>query len=159
MNTLVVYDSQFGNTEQIAKAIARALNEFGVAYATPVDQIKAETLQEIDLLVLGCPTQRWRPTFAMRAFLATITPGAWNRLDVACFDTRFSLPRLMSGSAACAMVRQMRDLGGLMPMAPESFFVDDVEGPMEVGELQRANTWARALQQQIEAFHPVNRPV
>jgi len=37
MNTLVVYDSQYGNTERIAQAIADTLRGFGQAQAVRVD--------------------------------------------------------------------------------------------------------------------------
>jgi hypothetical protein len=38
MNTLVVYDSQYGNTERISQAIADTLREFGQAQAVHVAQ-------------------------------------------------------------------------------------------------------------------------
>ena len=37
MNTLVVYDSQYGNTERIAQTIASTLRAFGQAQAVRVD--------------------------------------------------------------------------------------------------------------------------
>ncbi len=74
MNTFVVYDSQFGNTERIAQAIADMLREFGQARAVRVDPTQAIDFQGVDLLILGCPTQGWRPTLAMQSFLINVSP-------------------------------------------------------------------------------------
>lgn len=159
MNTLIVYDSQYGNTAQIAQTIAQTLSEFGVARAEPVSKASARALQDVDLLVLGCPTQGWRPTPAMRAFLATITPAAGYGVDVACFDTRFHLPRFLTGSAAKMMVQQLRKQGVFLLTAPQSFFVTGRAGPLAEGELKRADSWARALHNRIEEHSPVTHPM
>jgi len=159
MNTLVVYDSRYGNTEKIAAVIAHTLNEFGAAQMVQVSQVTARKLEDLDLLVLGCPTQGWRPTHAMLTFLSKVTPRAWLGLDVACFDTRIHLPRFITGSAACMLVRLVRKLGGLLLMAPESFFVTGREGPLEDGEVQRAAHWAKTLHSRLEAHNPVTHPM
>lgn len=159
MNTLVVYDSQYGNTEQIAQAIAQTLSEFGVARAEQVSKVSSSKVQAVDLLVLGSPTQGWRPTPAMLAFIAGVAPEAWRRVKVACFDTRFHLPRFLTGSAATSLARQMRRRGAARLMAPESFFVKSGEGPLEEGEVRRAKEWARALHNRIEEHSPMTHPM
>lgn len=159
MNTLVVYDSLYGNTEQIAQTLAQTLQEFGTARLKSVEQVTGADLQDVDLLVLGCPTQGWHPTPAMHTFLASVTDAMLSGLDVACFDTRFHLPRFLTGSAAHALVDQMHKLGALVLMPPESFFVESKQGPLEEGELQRADGWARALYSRIEEHSPVLHPM
>src|SRR5256885_13379181 len=62
MNALIVYDSQFGNTERIAQCITSTLSEFGQARAVRVGQVHSEELQGVDMLILGCPTQGMRQT-------------------------------------------------------------------------------------------------
>ena len=68
MNTLVVYNSQFGNTERIAQAIADTLRAFGQAQAVRVNPARPIELQGVDMLILGCPTQGFRPSPAMQSF-------------------------------------------------------------------------------------------
>ena len=159
MNTIVIYDSQYGNTEQIAQAIAQTLKAFGPTRIEPVGKVSFNELQDVDLLVLGCPTQGWRPTPSMLAFLANATPQMVNGLDIACFDTRFHMPRFLTGSAARRMARQMHKLGALVLMPPESFFVKGGQGPLEEGELKRADSWARALFTKITEHSPVTHPM
>ena len=72
MNTLVVYDSQCGNTARIAQAIADTLRASGQAQAVRVDPTHPVSFQRVDLLIVGCPTQGFRPTPAMQSFLGTV---------------------------------------------------------------------------------------
>ena len=60
MNTLVVYDSQFGNTERIAQAIAGTLRSFGQAQAVRVDPTHPGEFQGVDMLILPCDDSRSR---------------------------------------------------------------------------------------------------
>jgi flavorubredoxin len=153
MNAVVVYDSHYGNTERIAQAIADALHAAGQARAIRVADADPVELQGVDLLVVGSPTQGWRPTPAVQHFLDQISAAPIRELAVACFDTRFRKPRWMTGSAAERITRTMRRRGGELLLEPESFFVQGTEGPLESGELERASGWALLLCRTYEASH------
>lgn len=155
MNTLVVYDSQYGNTERIAQAIAGTLRSFGQARAVRVDPAYPIGFQGVDLLILASPTQGFRPTPAIQSFLDNVSYQSLSGLAVACFDTRFR-GRLWKSAAASRMARQLRSMG-IEPIAPpESFYVKSMkkEGPLLTGEIERAATWARMLFNKVEALHP-----
>jgi flavodoxin len=152
VNTLVVYDSQFGNTEQIAQAIAEALRTFGQVQAVRVDPSHPLELQGVDLLILGCPTQGFRPTPAMLSFLGNIPRESLSGLAVACFDTRFR-GRLWKHSAAQHMAGQLHTMGVEPLVPPESFFVKftrEGRGPLLAGEVERAASWASGIHQQYK---------
>jgi flavodoxin I len=155
MNALIVYDSQFGNTECVARCIAFTLREFGQARAVRVDQVYLEELQDVDMLILGCPTQGMRQTPAMQAFIANIPRELLNGLSVACFDTRFRGAFWML-SAAPSMAKQLHMKGVELVVPPESFFVKAMkkEGPLLSGELERATSWAQMLSEKI-MIHPI----
>ena len=154
MNTLVVYDSQYGNTERIAQAIADTLRAFGQAQAVRVDPAHPVLFQGVDLLILGSPTQGFRPTLAMQFLLGNVSSQALRGLAIACFDTRFR-GRLWKSSAAPRMARQLRTMGVEPIIPPESFFVKAMkkEGPLLAGEVERAATWARMLFTKAQASH------
>ncbi len=158
MNTFVVYDSQYGNTERIAQAIADTLRAFGQAQAVRVDPAHPVSFQGVDLLILGSPTQGFRPTLAMQFLLGNVSSQALRGLAVACFDTRFR-GRLWKSSAAPRMARQLRTMGVEPIIPPESFFVKAMkkEGPLLAGEVERAATWARMLFTKAQASHPAMR--
>jgi flavodoxin len=155
MHALVVYDSQFGNTERIAAAIADTLRTTGEVRLAHVDPAHPLDLEDIDLLILGSPTQGWQSTKAMQALLAKLTPQQLHGRAVACFDTRFQKSRWITGSAARRMAASLRHMGVTLLAPPESFFVEGKEGPLLTGELGRAAVWARALLNRIETPHPV----
>ncbi len=152
MNTLVVYDSQYGNTKRIAQAIADTVRAFGQAQAVRVDLDRSFKFQGADLLILGSPTQGFRPTLAMQSFLGTVSYQLLSGLAVVCFDTRVR-GRLWKSSAAPRMARQLRTMGVEPLVPPESFFVKTMkkEGPLQAGEVERAASWALGIHQHYEA--------
>ena len=58
MKALIVYDSVYGNTEKIAKAIGGAIT--GEVRVLRVDESNSAELESIDLLIVGSPTQGGR---------------------------------------------------------------------------------------------------
>ena len=56
MKAVVVYESMFGNTRQIAEAIAAGLAESADVAAVEVSEATAEAAEAADLLVAGGPT-------------------------------------------------------------------------------------------------------
>ena len=156
MNTYIVYDSQFGNTEQIAQAIAGTLREFGQAQAVRVDPAHPLEFQGVGLLMLGSPTQGFRPTPAMQSLLEKVSHQSLSGLAVACFDTRFR-GSLWKHSAAQHMAGQLHTMGVEPLVAPESFFVKftrEGKGPLIAGELERAASWALDIHQHYEELQP-----
>lgn len=145
MNAVIVYDSKFGNTERIARAIASALH----GRALRVDQCEPFELDGVDLLVIGSPTQAWRPTPAIQEFLREIAMRPLRDLPVACFDTRFDKPRWLTGSAAHMIARKLREGDARLVLPPECFFVTESEGPLEDGEIERATAWAQDIRARV----------
>jgi flavodoxin len=150
MNSLVIYDSQFGNTEKIAQRIAETLALFGTARAVRVTAVEPNAFDAIDLLVVGCPTQGWNSTPAMKNFIAHLDNAKLQRLFFAEFDTRFDKPRWLTGSAASQLDKQLRRLHVTQLAAPASFLVTATEGPLAVGELERAAEWAKELYDEFQ---------
>ena len=151
MQTVVIYDSKFGNTERIAEAIARGAARFGeVRVMSTADAIGvARTLSEQpDLLLLGGPTQKRGPSPAMRAFIEAL-PTALRGIPAASFDTRYRGPLLLMGSAAAGVAKGLAKSGARPVAPPESFFMER-GGPMErqqleSGEVERAEQWGGAV--------------
>ena len=160
MKALVIYDSQFGNTGQIAQAIGRGL---GDASGSPnkidvsqIAQVRPENLAGLDVLVVGSPTQKFRPTSATKTFLKNIPKGALDGVRVAAFDTRLTeeevdsngvLTKLVGifGYAAQPISDSLAKKGGDVVMPPEGFYVTGTEGPLVEGELARAEAWGRQI--------------
>ncbi len=72
MKVQIIFDSQFGNTKRLAQAISGKLAEGADVKMSAADQISWQSLAGVDLLVMGCPTLRWRPTRVVKMFLEEI---------------------------------------------------------------------------------------
>jgi flavodoxin len=155
MRSVVVYDSQFGNTEAVAQVIARALDAYGPARAAHVHETAITQLRDVDLLVLGCPTLSWSATASMRIFIEHLPLEVLRNHRIACFDTRLHVPRWIGRFAAPQMASRLRKRH-IEPIAPpEGFFVKGREGPLQEGELERAALWAKRVAE--AARGPLNR--
>jgi flavodoxin len=145
MNTLIVYDSLFGNTEQLAVAMARALMPHGPSRSAHVNETPFTQLRDVDLLVLGCPTQQWNLMPDMKVWLQRAPVEAVRGARVACFDTRPRIPLWIGRHAAPLMARYLRRRGVTLLVPHEGFYVRDRDRRLEQGEVERAVAWATAL--------------
>ena len=146
MNTLVVYDSVYGNTEKIAKAICNALS--GEVKVLPVGESKPSELGSFGLLFVGAPTHGGRASPAMREFLDKVEARGLEGVNVAAFDTRHtSKLTVIFGYAAGRIAKSLKKKGGTLIVSPEGFLVTGTEGPLKEGELERAAAWAKEIVQ------------
>jgi flavodoxin I len=145
VKALVVYDSQFGNTEAIARAIAEAAPR-GAARAVRVGDVKPVELSKVDVLAVGSPTLGGRPTPAIKAFLDGIPAGSLAKVRVAAFDTRMTMfIAKLFGWAADRVAAALAAKGGIPAAKPVGFIVKGRNGPLAEGERERAAVWAKGF--------------
>jgi hypothetical protein len=163
---LVVVESMFGNTEQVARAVAAGLAEGGVdAAVVDVAAAPVDLPADVDLLVLGCPTHAFslsrpatradavrqgappgRAAIGLREWLGVVLPQDARHSPVtAVFDTRVSKVRRVPAAAGPRAVRLARRRGLTVLGRPEAFLVADTPGPLVAGELERATVWGHRL--------------
>ncbi len=152
MKALIIYDSVFGNTEEVARSIGSALGA-----DVPVINVRkatADQLKELDLLVVGSPTRSFSTTPEMLQFLQSIPSEGLKGLKTAAFDTRIDVKDVpfffrgivnKGGYAAPLIAKFLEEKGAIALVPPQAFFVKDREGPMKTGELERAAEWAKSL--------------
>ena len=154
MKALIIYDSRFGNTEKIARAIGEAITLLGEVKVVKVGDANPSELSSIDFLVVGSPTHAGGATRAVKEFLRKIPANALENVRVASFDTRFSAKdkglgtRIVLGIfryAAGRIATILEYKGGYLATEPQGFIVEDSEGPLKKGELERAAIWAKGI--------------
>jgi flavodoxin len=154
MKTLVVFDSVFGNTEKVARAIGDALGAYGEVEVVRAGDVRPGQLLGVDWLVIGSPTRGFRPTEGVSAFVQGLSGQALAGMRVAAFDTRVALEDIKSpvfrfivskGGFAAPWIAKR--LGGQANVPAEGFIVQGQEGPLCDGELERAAQWAGQLVQ------------
>jgi menaquinone-dependent protoporphyrinogen IX oxidase len=156
MKGLVMYDSAFGNTEQIANAIGSTLGLSDQIEVLHLGAVKMEGLTGLELLIVGSPTQRFKPTEATSDFLKRIPANWLQGTKVAAFDTRLTIEEIeetrilpffirIFGYAAQPIANKLKKKGGELVTSPEGFYVQGMKGPLVEGELERAAAWARQI--------------
>lgn len=163
MRALVIYESMFGNTEQIARAVGEGLGEKFDVTVAEVGNAPDVIGDGTDLLVVGGPTHALgmsRPGTrksargqakgeivsrerGIREWLKGLIERKRSTAATA-FDTRVKV-RFMPGSAARGACRVLRKRGFRVAHSPESFWVEGTTGPLRSGEVDRAREWGRAL--------------
>lgn len=150
MKTLIIYDSLYGNTRQIANAMFQALpsSETKIKSAS---EVELKDLESVGLLLIGSPTHGGRPKASLLAFLESIPNGSLKGVTAAAFDTRFliqdqgfALRLLMKtiGYAASRIADVLKVKGAEIIVLPEGFIVEGKKGPLKAGETARAGLWA-----------------
>ena len=165
MKALVVYESMFGNTEQVAGAVARGLRLEGVDTAlVEVGAAPDEVGPDLDLLVAGGPTHAFgmsrtstrqdavakgappeRAAGGLREWLASVRLAPGHSAAFAAFDTRVTKVRWLPQAAGPSAARAARHRGLETLVKPVGFLVDDFSGPLVAHELERAVAWGREL--------------
>jgi hypothetical protein len=161
VRAIVVYESIWGNTEKVARAVADELEATMLVEVFDTDTAPT-SLDDYDLVVVGGPTHAFSmsrpatretavrrngaeraPARGIREWIGAVgsTPQA---ISVAVFDTRVETPRL-PGSAAKVANRELGLHGFDSIIDAESFRVHGYEGPLVDGELERATLWAQGL--------------
>jgi len=160
MKAIVVYESHWGNTAAVARAIAEGIGPGAAALSTA--EASGAVLAGVDLIVAGSPllgfslptetmlkgiaaNQAKDPTPpdlshpAMRTWLEGLARGNGR---AAAFETRIWWS---PGSAAKAILRLLEGAGYRAAAKPEKFIVQGKYGPLREGELERARQWGAEL--------------
>jgi len=168
MNVLIVHESMFGNTHEIASAIADGLRQGrspgdGDVRLVHVDDAPTVIPDDVDLLLVGGPTHALgmsRPKTredattkgatpareGVREWIQAVTPRPG--LSVVTFDTRVHV-KMLPGSAASAAAKALRHHGFDRAERGETFWVEGTPGPVEAGELERARAWGAELASRV----------
>ncbi|MFD6138364.1 flavodoxin family protein [Promicromonospora sp. NPDC060271] len=173
MRALVVYESMFGNTEEIARAIGEGIEASMRADVVEVGAAPDTVPADVTLLVVGGPTHAFSMSWpttrrdagqrattlvsrgrGIREWLGSL-PAATADTAATTFDTRVT--SRVTGSAARAASHRLDRLGYHLTAAFTSFRVTDVAGPLVDGEVDRARDWGRALGAEVAARRP-SRP-
>ena len=160
MKAIVVYESHWGNTAAIARAIAEGIGPEARTLSTA--EATGEVIAGADIIVAGAPLLSFSlPTESMlkglagnagrdpvapdlshpsmRAWLDALPKGAG---QAAAFETRIWWS---PGSASKAILGKLEALGYRPAAKAQRFVVQGKYGPLRAGELERAKAWGTEL--------------
>jgi len=129
---IVVYDTRFGNTEKIARALAEGMEGQGVHVdCLKVDEVDVGKLGEYDLLAIGGPTHAFGISEPMKDFLQKLEKVNLGGKRAFAFDTK--LKSRFAGSAGKGIEKELKKLGMGVVRSHVSAVVRGGEGPVEEG--------------------------
>jgi hypothetical protein len=93
----------------------------------------------------------------LREWLGTLADDG-RHLLVATFDTRVTKVRYLPASASRRAARELAEHGYRMISAPMGFLVQDVSGPLESREIDRAIAWSRRVAAEAQSRLALSTP-
>jgi hypothetical protein len=172
VRALVIYESMFGDNQQVAREVAGGLSDVGVvAEAVEVGVAPRAVPSSVDLVVVGSPNHGFslprtssRADAAKQADRPLVSQGDGVRewlssatlprgVHTAGYDTRGSHPKALvrMDHASSSIEKGLAKLGGITIAPAEHFRVSEVKGPLEPGELARARGWGATLGRLLSA--------
>lgn len=155
MKAIILFESYFGNTQQIAEAIGKSLSKKHDVQVFNIAEVSLKDVQDADLIIVGSATRAFSPCEATKLFLKNIPANGLKGINVVSFDTRILLTVIHSkisrclidsgGYAAKRISKKLEKKGGNSIFPPEGFFVLGDKGPLAEGELERARKWAEQI--------------
>lgn len=162
MKAVVVYESLWGNTAAIARAIAEGIGPDAEALTT--DEALPAVVATADLVVAGSPVLGFNlPSDSIRKSIAKGEADAPTPPDLSHPSMRSWLDLLPLGPGRCAAfetriwwsprgatgaIEDRMEQAGYLPIAKaHKFVVKGKYGPLRDGELERARQWGRTLAQ------------
>ena len=154
MQFLIVYDSVFGNTKRLAEELAAVLGGKETVSLKNVYQVRADDVESADFCIFASPTRAFAPTPGMKSYIKSLPADSLKGRKTAVFDTRIDAVKVnnwllnilikLFGYAAETMAKMLRKKGATESLA-EWFYVDDSQGPLRDGELQRLGDWGASI--------------
>src|SRR6266545_5378044 len=160
MKAIVVFESHWGNTEAVARAVADGLGQGTRALTT--DEASGDAIADVELIVAGAPVMAFGlPSDKMRQSLVAEVGKAPTPPDLSHEPMRSWLDRLPAGHGRSAAfdTRIWWSLGGAIGAIDRGFrragyepidkghkfIVSGTYGPLRDGELERARKWGAEL--------------
>ena len=119
----VVFDSRYGNTAKVGRALAKGLNQAGIETAcVNVRDATFEYLEQCDLICVGAPTEKLSASKPMKQFLRTLKNAKLLGKYGFAFDTK--VDSHLSGSAARFIEKEIASIGLQLVVRREYAYVD-----------------------------------
>jgi menaquinone-dependent protoporphyrinogen IX oxidase len=155
MKGLVAYYSKFGNGKIVAEAIASGLREAGHdIVVTNISENGAG--EDFDFVVVSSPTRAGHMIGPAKRFIGKqLKQASWKGKPFIAVGTGFR-PKGTGkfdkmGAKSAEKVYDALQKAGLKPiMDAQKFFIEDMKGPLEEGEQERALELGRSAGQKLQ---------
>lgn len=152
MNTMILYDSISGRTGRLALIIASRLGDYGTVKLFRIYMKSFPRLENIDVLIIGCPTSQQGLSASMQAFLERLPAGALQHIAVATFDTCHHLNVDPSNLASHHLARRLQQKGAALLVPPYSFFLAGEDHLIDERDVSNASHWSESIHEAFKSY-------
>ncbi|MFX0107207.1 MAG: flavodoxin family protein [Candidatus Hodarchaeota archaeon] len=148
---IIIYESVYGNTKQVAEAIAdgmRAAGDIETRVLKTGEVHHTDDVADFDAVLFGCPNHNQEPARNMVKFLERVAIVEMSCKIGSVFDT------YTGGNKGVAMKKLGKMIRKKIPGIAEltdgfSALVEDRKGPLSEGELEKAQEFGKAFGSKI----------
>lgn len=136
---LIIYESGYGNTRQVAERIAEGLRE-NQKVTVNLAEVKAAdigAIGEADIVLLGSPNHMGKPTGSITKFIDKIDKNMIGGKTIAVFDTYMFNDYEKAAKRIEQQIKQKAP--GLKMAGRLSIRVKGMKGPIAEGEIEKAS--------------------
>ena len=162
MKATVVYDSYYGNTKQVAEAIADELRAEGHEAEVRSVRERHGPALDGDVLFLGSPVRMGAVTGRVKRYVKNLDTGYWNSRPLVVFTTTLQLPEDASQEKLDAQEkydraagRKLRDLArsrGLLSVDEHLWAeVAGMKGPLTEEAIPKTKQFTRDVLESLKA--------
>jgi menaquinone-dependent protoporphyrinogen IX oxidase len=152
MKGIIIYDTTYGNTKEIAETIQLTLKESGIeADLFKVNEVKKLSAKDYSFLVLGSPTKFGTMSFAVKFFLGKVKSEEWLNTPFAAFDTENpenvekARAENKEWSAAEKIAQKLKEKKMIQLLPVHKALVLGQKGPLVEGEIEHIKAYASEL--------------
>ncbi len=146
VSVLLVYESKYGNTRQVADEIAVGITSTAGAEAaiSHVNEVDPARLADYDAILIGSPNHVGRPVGSVKRFIDALARPELEGKTVAAFDTCLGRD---FGKAVGRMEKRIVEKGGRLALFSPglSIRVNGIKGPIADGELAKCREFGVSL--------------
>jgi flavodoxin len=148
---LIIFDSKFGNTEQLAREIGAGIETSGNAECSVVN-VKAVGDQDIssfDGVLFGAPIHAFRATSGIKGAVKKAAKMGLNGKLVAAFDTYQAPGHKGRAAGQIRNLLQKKASGARVFSQDLTALVDGYEGPLNAAEPAKAREFGQRFAQEL----------
>ena len=151
MKGIVVFDSVFGNTREVAEAIGEQIRDDG--HEVELIYLRESQGKAItgDFIFIGSPTRIGRMTGRTKRYIKKLSPDQWKGKPVVAFDTIMPLPKDEAEKKKAAKWIEYGAAPRIHDYLKENGFdvrspvlrveVKDIKGPLSKGAIEKAKKY------------------
>jgi len=155
-NIIIVYDTFNKSTEKAARTIQAAIGYLGQVKVYSSDEIFFDDVKDLDMLIVGSPTRRGRPSISVAYFIDDIDNHSLKDVQVAAFALRPAQPTSSgfmsyvhdrsSTLSAKHLATSLRLKGGTASMPPLGISVEPEHEALTTIDLAQITEWAHHIE-------------